>query len=54
MIIIFFDKMLLLQRRMGIRKGRRVRRIEVLRDTPTEFELRDTLLQVTSKTIVNK
>ena len=23
-----------------IRKGRRVRRIEVLRDTPTEFELR--------------
>ena len=34
--------MLLLQRKMGPKKGRRVRKIDVPTDTPTEFELGDT------------
>ena len=38
--------MLLLQRKMGSKKGRRVRKIEVPTDTPTEFELRDTAANI--------
>ena len=33
--------MLLIKRKMGPKKGRRMRNIEAPIDTPTEFELRD-------------
>ena len=44
--ILFFYKMLLLQRKMGPKKGCRVRKIEVPIETPPEFELGDTVADV--------
>ena len=41
--------MLLLKRKMGPRKGRRMRKIEFPRDTPTEFELGDTATDIQRK-----
>ena len=38
--------MLLLQRNMGPKKGRRVRKIEVPTVTPTEFKLGDTAADI--------
>ena len=38
--------MLLLNRKMGPKKGRRVREIDVPTDTPIEFELRDTAADI--------
>ena len=42
--------MLLLQRKMGPKKGRRVRAKEVPTDTPTEFKLGDTPVDIQMRT----
>ena len=41
-----FFETLLLQRKMCPEKGRRVRKIEVPTDTPTEFELGNTVADI--------